>query len=56
MTKIIYFKMQIRLSSLELVNGDVSTLIHQMELTYISYMTGVYLTRWLQLSIVKLTV
>ena len=24
-------------SSLELVKGDVSTLIHQMELTYVSY-------------------
>ena len=29
--------MQIWLSSLELVKGDVSTLIHQMELTYVSY-------------------
>ena len=29
--------MQICLSSLELVKGDVSTLIHQMELTYVRY-------------------
>ena len=35
-----YFKMQIWLSSLELIKGDMSTLIHQMKLIYVSYIVG----------------
>ena len=38
--------MQIWLSSLELVKGDVSTLIHQMELTYVSYFETNYIDQY----------